>query len=142
MKRLSTVLIWTGHAAAAAYFVVIALLNLPWWKWPVAVIILFAIEFGCYAYNDRQRETQKVDDPELEGELTRLEAGVTALLQRSTALETALASLASYAATVRLDRRDETREYALQTVDWCEGLLEEVERAAALLTPKEAEKAE
>jgi len=37
--------------------------------------------------------------------------------------------LASYAATVRTDRRDPTREFALQTGDWCEGLLDRAKAA-------------
>lgn len=49
-------------------------------------------------------------------------------------LRTALEKLGGYAKSVRLDRKDPTREFALQTVDWCEGLLELVTQAEATLT--------
>ena len=42
-------------------------------------------------------------------------------------------SIAGYASSVRVDRLDDSREYALQTVDWCNGLLEWVEQADALV---------
>lgn len=42
-------------------------------------------------------------------------------------------SLAGYASSVRVDRVDDSREFALQTVDWCNGLLELVKDADALI---------
>lgn len=52
-----------------------------------------------------------------------------------------LHNLAGYAETVRLDRKDNTREYALQTIEWCQGLLEQVtEVKQALARCQEKEK--
>ena len=47
----------------------------------------------------------------------------------------ALESISSYAATVRLDRRknDDGTIMALQTLDWCNGLMEKVGEAHAAL---------
>ncbi len=49
-------------------------------------------------------------------------------------LRQTLEAITGYAKSVRLDRKDPTREFALQTVDWCEGLLEQVTEAETALS--------
>ena len=53
----------------------------------------------------------------------------TAPLEKIADVVAALNNLTGYASSVRMDRRDKTKEFALQTVDWCEGLNEQVEEA-------------
>lgn len=52
---------------------------------------------------------------------------------RAVALTLELQALTGYAETVRLDRRDSSGEMAEQTVEWCEGLLEQVKSARAVV---------
>lgn len=74
-------------------------------------------------------------DKSLPGDILYIRA--EAVAKEREELVAALESLAAYADSVRVDRKDESGEFALQTVDWCEGLNEKVELAFQLLSKQE-----
>lgn len=73
----------------------------------------------------------------LDGDIPEIKAAPSPAFE---AMRTALSEIAGYASMVHTDRKDETREFALQTIDWCKGLMDRVKEAEEALRLAEEER--